>query len=70
MGSPFRSCFLPGAELPLHRCRRRSSSVPEHKFIGAKRFRATKIDKRENKEGRIYIIYRFSLLIIYSQYER
>jgi len=39
-------------------------------FIGAGHFQAAKIEKSNKKEGRIYIIYRFSLLIIYSQYER
>ncbi|MEO5098319.1 hypothetical protein ABH011_24635, partial [Bacteroides thetaiotaomicron] len=62
--------FLPGAEPPPHRCRREASSVPDHKFIGAGRFQAAKIGKSKKKEGRIYIIYRFSLPIIDSLYER
>ncbi|KAB6292347.1 hypothetical protein GA372_13350, partial [Bacteroides xylanisolvens] len=49
--------FLPGAELPLPRCRTISSSVPEEAFIGAGHFQAAKIEKSNKKEGRIYIIY-------------
>jgi len=44
--------------------------VPDHKFIGAGRLQAAKIGKSKKKEGRIYIIYRFSLPIIYSLFER
>jgi hypothetical protein len=44
--------------------------VPKEGLIGAGRFQAAKIGKSKKKEGRIYIIYRFSLPIIDSLYER